>query len=178
MKAEAVVIGQWMTDATFLDAIAIGNILPSPLVMFSTFIGFQAGLVTDGGGAGWAFLYSFLITVGIFTPCFLFTIIGHNLLEKLIRNQFLSAFFDGIVGSIVGLIAPTALDLLKSSITMSSAINEPDEIRRNIIAAQRGAMAAVLYILTLAALYSFKHRMLALLLVIMGAIAGQFLFVI
>ncbi|RHZ80493.1 hypothetical protein Glove_134g78 [Diversispora epigaea] len=177
LKAEAVVIGGWMTPATFLDAIAIGNILPAPLVMFSCFIGFQAGLKADGGGTGWGFLYAFLITVGVFTPCFLFTIIGHPYLEKLCRNKFMAAFFDGIVGSVVGLIAPTAFDLLRSSIITTGAISVVDENQRNLIALQRGAIAAVLYILTLGALYSIKHKMLAILLIISGAIAGQFLFI-
>ncbi|CAG8469948.1 10664_t:CDS:2 [Diversispora eburnea] len=148
LKAEAVNIGGWMTAATFLDAIAIGNILPSPLVMFSCFIGFQAGLRADGGGIGWAFLYAFLITVGVFTPCFLFTIIGHPLLEKLCRNKFMASFFEGIVGSVVGLIAPTAFDLLRSSLITTGAISIKDETQRNFIALQRGAIAAALYIMT------------------------------
>jgi hypothetical protein len=37
--------------------------------------------------------------------------------------------------------------------------------------------AAVLYMLALVALYKFTNKYIALLLVIMGAIAGQFLFV-
>ncbi|CAH1763882.1 9020_t:CDS:10 [Entrophospora sp. SA101] len=71
----------WMTKQTFLDAIAIGNVFPSSLVMFSTFIGYKGGYVY--GGVGYGFLGVVLITIGIFTPCFLFTILGHDLLKKL-----------------------------------------------------------------------------------------------
>ncbi|CAJ0758254.1 8806_t:CDS:2 [Entrophospora sp. SA101] len=70
-----------MTKQTFLDAIAIGNVFPSSLVMFSTFIGYKGGYVY--GGVGYGFLGVVLITIGIFTPCFLFTILGHDLLKKL-----------------------------------------------------------------------------------------------
>ncbi|CAJ0913871.1 159_t:CDS:2, partial [Entrophospora sp. SA101] len=59
----------------------IGNVFPSSLVMFSTFIGYKGGYVY--GGVGYGFLGVVLITIGIFTPCFLFTILGHDLLKKL-----------------------------------------------------------------------------------------------
>jgi len=39
------------------------------------------------GGLGEAFAASIVINVGILAPRFLFTISGHSLLEKLIRNK-------------------------------------------------------------------------------------------
>ncbi|CAH1757839.1 11837_t:CDS:2 [Entrophospora sp. SA101] len=153
LQAEAVTIGGWMTKQTFLDAIAIGNVLPSPLVMFSTFIGYQGGYVY--GGVGYGFLGAVLITIGIFTPCFLFTILGHDLLEKLVRNQFMAAFFDGITGSVVGIIAVTAFDLLKASITTSaSLVLYPAGVERDLIAAKQSSLAALSLVLSLANIYS------------------------
>jgi chromate transport protein ChrA len=165
-----------MAKQAFLDAIAIGQILPSPLVMFSTFIGYYGGYVF--GGHGWAFLEAFLITIGVFTPCFFFTIMGHHHLEKLVRNKFLAGFFDGITGSVVGIIAVTALDLLKFSITNVAILNKLSPDKLTLVAAQHSSVAAVLYVLSLAALYSFRKSYVPLLLVIFGAIAGQFLFVV
>ncbi|CAJ0640823.1 12242_t:CDS:2, partial [Entrophospora sp. SA101] len=161
LQAEAVTIGGWMTKQTFLDAIAIGNVLPSPLVMFSTFIGYQGGYVY--GGVGYGFLGAVLITIGIFTPCFLFTILGHDLLEKLVRNQFMAAFFDGITGSVVGIIAVTAFDLLKASITTSaSLVLYPAGVERDLIAAKQSSLAAVLYILTLGFMnFPFTNRIIS-----------------
>src|SRR5688572_5481116 len=106
-----------MTARTFLDGIAIGNVLPAPLVTFACFIGFEGGYLY--GGYGHAFLGGILITFGIFLPCFIFTIIGHPYLEKLSRNKITAAFFDGISSSVVGIIAVTAFRLLKSSVTTS-----------------------------------------------------------
>ena len=176
MQAEAVEIGKWMTKAVFLDAIAIGQILPSPLVMFSTFIGYYGGYLY--GGHGWAFLNATLISIGILTPCFFFTIMGHHQLEKLVRNKFLAGFFDGITGSVVGIIAITAFDLLKFSVTNAAILKHvPIEVRP-IIAAKHSAISAILYLLSLATLYSFKKSMVSFLLVIFGAIAGQLMFVV
>ncbi|RIB02139.1 chromate transporter-domain-containing protein [Gigaspora rosea] len=177
LKAEAVTIGQWMAVSTFLDSIAIGNIIPSPLVMFSTFIGFQAGYLWGGHNIGYGLLGGFLIALGMLFPCFLFTILGHNLLEKLVRNKFLAAFFDGISGTVVGIIAVTALDLLKSSITSNTGLNNVSQQDLPILLAKNSSLAAVLYVLTLAALYKFNKPYLSLWLIIFGAIAGQFLFV-
>lgn len=85
IQVEAVLKGAWLPAHVFLDCIAIGNILPAPLVIFATFVGFQGGLTT--GGIGMAFAGAVVITLGMFAPCFVFTIAGHDLLEKLVRNK-------------------------------------------------------------------------------------------
>jgi hypothetical protein len=85
IQVEAVLKGGWLHQSVFIDCIAIGNILPAPLVIFATFVGFQGGLVD--GGLGRAFAGAVVITLGMFFPCFVFTIAGHSLLEKLVRNK-------------------------------------------------------------------------------------------
>jgi chromate transport protein ChrA len=85
VQVEAVLKGAWLSQRVFLDGIAIGNILPAPLVIFATFVGFQGGLVN--GGLGKAFGGAVIITLGMFFPCFVFTIAGHEMLEKLVRNK-------------------------------------------------------------------------------------------
>jgi hypothetical protein len=85
VHAEAVLLGKWLPQQQFIDCIAIGNVLPAPLVIFATFVGFQGG--NAHGGLGYAFAGGTVITLGMFFPCFLFTIVGHHLLEKLVHNQ-------------------------------------------------------------------------------------------
>ena len=86
IQVEAVLKGGWLPQAVFLDCIAIGNVLPAPLVIFATFVGFQGPLLA-GAGLGQAFAGAVVITIGMFFPCFVFTIAGHELLEKLVRNK-------------------------------------------------------------------------------------------
>lgn len=38
---QSAVNGGWITNAQFLDGIAIGSVLPTPLVMFVTFVGYH-----------------------------------------------------------------------------------------------------------------------------------------
>ncbi|KLU86770.1 chromate ion transporter [Magnaporthiopsis poae ATCC 64411] len=175
IQVEAVLMGAWLPQSVFLDGIAIGNILPAPLVIFATFVGFQ-GAYADGS-LGNAFAGAIIITLGMFFPCFLFTIAGHELLEKLVRNKFLASFFDGLCGSVIGVISVIAVQILKASVegTLDRVKDKPIGEVVNTVA-QVGP-AAVLYLLALASLYKFTNKYTALILVIIGAVAGQFLFV-
>jgi len=85
VQVEAVLKGKWLPQGVFLDGIAIGSVLPAPLVIFATFVGYQGGLAD--GETGKAFVGAVIITLGMFFPCFVFTIAGHSLLEKLVHNS-------------------------------------------------------------------------------------------
>ena len=107
LQRDAVSVGAWMTNGQFLDGLALSGILPAPLIIFSTFVGYL------GGGP----LGAIALTVGIFLPAFSFTLIGHDLFERLIQHRPLHAFLDGVTAGVVGLIAVTALGLLLTAVT-------------------------------------------------------------
>jgi chromate transporter len=107
IQHDAVEIGHWMTNAQFLDGLALSGLLPAPLIIFSTFVGYI-------GGGPWG---AIVMTVGVFAPAFAFTMIGHEALEKLIENKSAHAFLDGVTAGVVGLIAVTALGILFQTIT-------------------------------------------------------------
>lgn len=106
LQQDAVTAGGWMTNAQFLDGLALSGILPAPLIIFSTFVGYL-------GGGPWGAL---AITAGVFLPAFAFTLIGHEVVERLIENTTAHAFLDGITAAVVGLIAATAIGLLREAI--------------------------------------------------------------
>jgi chromate transporter len=56
------------------------------------------------------------MTVGIFAPAFAFTMIGHDLLERVVETKSVHAFLDGVTAGVVGLIAATALGILNETI--------------------------------------------------------------
>jgi chromate transporter len=93
--------GGWMTRETFLDGVALGGILPAPLIIFSTFVGYVAG-----GLPG-----AVAITAGIFFPAFAITIVGHRQLERLVHHGPTHAVLDGVTAGVVGLVAATAITL-------------------------------------------------------------------
>jgi chromate transporter len=128
LQHDAVVRGAWMTNQQFLDGLALSSILPAPLIIFSTFVGYL--------GHGW--LGAITITIGVFLPAFGFTLIGHQLFERLVENQRLHAFLDGVTAAVVGLIAATALELLREGL--------PD------------LPAVLIFILSLIAVYQWKAK--------------------
>jgi len=91
----------WVGDSQFLDGLALSSVLPAPLIIFATFVGYAAG----GPWGGVA------ITAGIFLPAFAFSMIFYDRLEAVLENARLHALLDGVAAAVVGLIAATAIQL-------------------------------------------------------------------
>jgi chromate transporter len=106
LRREAVVSGAWMTDGQFVDGLALSGILPAPLVIFGTFVGYL------GGG----FVGALAVTAGIFLPAFSFTLVGHGVIERVVETPSLHAFLEGVTAGVVGLIAATTLRLAPTSV--------------------------------------------------------------
>lgn len=149
----------WMTHAQFVDGLAIGGVLPAPLVIFSTFVGFL--------GAG--FPGALAMTAGMFLPAFSFTLIGHRYFEKLVENVKLHAALDGVMSAVVGIIAVTAV-----TITMTAIHLERVQLSPMLIQADYRAIALV--IAALVALLSGKMKMLVPCVVLAAGIIGLALF--
>jgi chromate transporter len=107
VQRDAVEVGGWMSNAQFLDGLALSGILPAPLVIFVTFVGYL------GGGLSGALA----MTAGMFLPAFSFTLVGHELMERLVERPGIHAALDGVAAAVVGLIAATALQLLPATLT-------------------------------------------------------------
>jgi chromate transporter len=101
LREDSVERGAWMTERDFLDGVALSGILPAPLIIFSTFVGYF------GGGP----LGALAMTAGIFLPAFLFSILFYRHLEAVIANPLLRHFLEGVTAGVVGLIAVTTINL-------------------------------------------------------------------
>jgi chromate transporter len=111
LRADAVGSQGWMSDAQFLDGLALSGILPAPLVIFSTFVGY-----VGGGAAG-----AIAMTAGVFLPAFAFTLVGHQWVERLVEQRRTHALLDGVTAGVVGLIAVTAFDLARATLVSAPA---------------------------------------------------------
>lgn len=89
----------------------------------------------------------------------------------------MASFFDGLCGSVIGVIAVIAAQILKASVEGSVDRVKDKPLAEAITATAQVGPAAVLYILALVVLYKFTNKYTALLLVIVGAVTGQFIFV-
>ena len=89
----------WMTQQACLDGIAIASVLPAPLVIFGTFVGYQ------GGGLAGALAF----TAGIFLPAFSFTFLGFGFFERLVSWKPARKALDYLSAIAVGMIAGAAI---------------------------------------------------------------------
>jgi len=105
MQGDAVHRYHWMTSAQFLNAVALGQVTPGPVVHTVSAVGYAAhGL----GGAALAAAVAFL-------PSFAFVLLGARHFDQLRRSPAVLAFLDGAgpaaIGAIVGSAIPLALTL-------------------------------------------------------------------
>jgi chromate transporter len=96
----------WLTNAEFLDGIALGGILPAPMIIFSTFVGYLAGGLAGG----------LAMTLGIFLPAFVFPIFFHRWLVALAENPRIRPFLLGVAAGVIGLIAAVTIEILDESV--------------------------------------------------------------
>ena len=96
----------WLTDEQFVEGLAIGGILPAPLIIFATFVGYLAG----------GLLGALLITLGIFLPAFVFPIFLHRQLVAISENPRLHLFLLGVAAGVVGLIAAVTVEIVETSV--------------------------------------------------------------
>ena len=106
LRESAVAGHHWLTSGQFVDGLAIGGILPAPLIIFSTFIGYVTGGI---GGA-------FAMTVGIFLPAFVFPIFLHRYLVATAENDRLRPFLLGVAAGVVGLIGAVTVQIIDTSV--------------------------------------------------------------
>src|SRR5580692_7818646 len=101
MQHDAVVTYHWMTGAQFLNAVALGQITPGPVVQTVAVVGYAAGGL--GGG-----LLAALIA---FAPSFCFIIAGAPHFDRLRANTRVLAFLTGAGAAVIGAIAGSAIPL-------------------------------------------------------------------
>jgi chromate transporter len=107
MQGDAVHTYHWMTSAQFLDAVALGQVTPGPVVATVAAVGYAAH-----GVAGAA-----LAAVVAFAPSFAFVLIGGPRFELVRGSARAQAFLGGAGPAAIGAI-------LGSAIPLASALSE------------------------------------------------------
>jgi chromate transporter len=132
----------WLTNSQFVDGLALSGVLPAPLIIFSTFVGYLAG-----GLSG-----ALLMTLGIFLPAFVFPIFLHRGLVAVAEHPRIRPFLLGVTAGVIGLIAAVTVDIVRESV-----VDIP---------------TAVLAIGAFAVLYRFHDKLTVLYVVLGCGIAG------
>lgn len=140
----------WITESQFLDSLALSGIIPAPLIIFATFVGYLAGGL-------WGAL---AMTAGIFLPAFAFALLFYDRLERVIENERLHRFLEGVAAGVVGLIAVTAIQL---GWNVARSVPSP-------------ALGAIVFVAGLALLYLWRSKLSVPVVVLGSGAAGALLF--
>jgi chromate transporter len=124
MQSDAVHVYHWMNNAEFLNAVALGQITPGPVVATVSAVGYAAHGIAGG----------LLAAVVAFTPSFAFILGGGRRFEQLRQNTRARSFLDGAGPAAIGAI-------LGAAIVLAAALSEAWQF------AVLAAAAAVLLIL-------------------------------
>lgn len=142
LQEDAVQDGAWMTNGQFLDGLALSSLLPAPLIIFATFVGFA-------GGGAWG---AVALTAGVFLPAFAFTLVAHDPIERLLGHASLREFLEGVTAAVVGLITGTAIALVRVSVT--------------------DVATAAVFVVALVALFRVKSKLVIPAVVLAAGLAG------
>ena len=106
LRADFVTRLGWLTDRQLVDAIAIGQVTPGPVLTTATFIGFILG-----GLPG-----AVLATLGIFLPSFVFVALSNPIVPRIRNSPWISGLLDGVNVASLGLMAAVTLELGRASL--------------------------------------------------------------
>ena len=108
MQNDAVNHYHWMTGGQFLNAVALGQITPGPVVQTVAVVGYAAAGV--GGGL--------LAAAVAFSPSFAFVLLGGSRFDRIRADERARTFLDGAGPAAIGAI-------LGSAIPLARALSEP-----------------------------------------------------
>jgi chromate transporter len=104
MQADAVSHYHWMTASQFLNAVALGQVTPGPVVQTVAVVGYAAAGV--GGGL--------LAAAVAFSPSFAFILLGGERFDRVRADRRARAFLNGAGPAAVGAILGSAIPLARA----------------------------------------------------------------
>jgi chromate transporter len=106
IEAEVVDSHHWLTHQEFVDATALGQVTPGPVLITATFIGYRVA-----GTLG-----ALVATVSIFLPSFLMTVIAGSSLARFHTNKIVQSFLKGVTPAVVGLLVAAGISVGRAGI--------------------------------------------------------------
>jgi chromate transporter len=89
----------WLTQQEFVDAIAMGQITPGPILISAAFIGYKVAGV----------LGALVATIGIFMPPAVLMIVGSHALNRIKKSAVIKAVLRGIRPAVIGMIVAAVI---------------------------------------------------------------------
>ncbi len=94
----------WLTQQVLIDAVAVGQLTPGPVLSTATFIGWQMDSITGAIAA----------TIGIFLPSFIFVLLLNPLIPKIRKSAIMSAILNAVNVAAIALIIAVCIEMSKT----------------------------------------------------------------
>jgi len=142
----------WLTDPQMIDALALGETTPGPLISIGTFVGYLAG-----HSSGVAFLGAVASTFWLFLPSFVFVLGAARSMNWLTSKPRVKEFLKGVTCAVVGLMFSISIPLAKVAFMPKGTIDW---------------VTVVLGLAAFAVLTFWKWRLNVVLVVLAGGVLG------
>jgi chromate transporter len=142
----------WITDSQMIDALALGETTPGPLISIGTFVGFLAG---QGRGVPWT--GALAATVWLFLPSFVFVLGAARHMNWLASKPGVKEFLKGVTSGVVGLMFSISIPLAKAAFMPSGTVDW---------------VTVVLGLASFAVLVFWKWRLNVVVVVLAGGVLG------
>jgi chromate transporter len=135
MQTDAVNHYHWMTNAQFLNAVALGQVTPGPVVQTVAVVGYAAAGIAGG----------LLAAFVAFTPSFAFVLLGAPRFDGLRHDPRARAFLNGAgpaaIGAIIGVAIPLTLAVTEAwqYAILAAAVIALFPLRRSVVVTLVGA---------------------------------------
>ena len=108
----------WITDPQMIDALALGETTPGPLISIGIFVGYLAG---NGSGAPWSGASA--ATFSLFLPSFVFVLGTARWMDWLTTRPGIREFLKGVTSGVVGLMFSISIPLAQVACVSGGALD-------------------------------------------------------
>ncbi|MDQ3434950.1 MAG: chromate efflux transporter [Actinomycetota bacterium] len=107
-----VVERRWLTEAQFVDAVAMGLISPGPVVIMATFAGYLV----------WGLTGAVVATLAVFLPVYLFVVVPGRFFRRYEEHPRLKGFITGATAAAAGAIGGAAIIIGMQTVSGALAV--------------------------------------------------------
>ena len=120
LREGAVLHSAWITDAQMVDALALGETTPGPLISIGVFIGYLAGHPLGAGLAS-------ALSAGfwLFLPSFVLVLLGAPHLDRITAFPGVQPFLQGVTAGVLALMATVSLLLARATVFHGGTMDWP-----------------------------------------------------
>ncbi|HVO29276.1 MAG TPA: chromate transporter, partial [bacterium] len=120
LREGAVTTHHWLTDHQMIDALALGETTPGPLISIGIFVGYLAGAQAGAPLAG-----ATAAAIFLFLPSFVFVLALAPFMDRVTALPGAKDFLSGVTAGVVGLMLSLSIPLAQVALVRNDRLDLP-----------------------------------------------------